>query len=132
MDYLRVMLETCASPVSHSVCCALLSSVRKETHFVLDSMNYVVEEGAACSERGDQQFRLHVQCMLHLRITIADDAEDRLIDYILKHMNESEVGNVRLCVRVRQTGGSATVDRQIGSVARNAGKPHSQILYIKA
>jgi hypothetical protein len=46
-------------------------------------------------------------------------------------MNESEVGNVRLCVRVREIGGSVTVDRQIGYVAKDAGKPHFQILYNK-
>jgi hypothetical protein len=69
--------------------------------------------------------------MLHLRISIVDDAEDRLEEYILKHMNESEVGNVRLCVRVRETGGSVTVDRQIGYIAKDAGKPHFEILYNK-
>jgi hypothetical protein len=96
----------------------------------LESLNDVVVEGAACLERGDQQFRLHVQYMLHLRITVADDAEDRLKEYMLKHMNESEVGNVRLCVRVRQIGGSVTVDCQIGYVAKDAGQP-LQVLYNK-
>jgi hypothetical protein len=33
---------------------------------VLDSMNDVIEEGAACLERGDQQFRLHVQLELEI------------------------------------------------------------------
>jgi hypothetical protein len=33
---------------------------------VIESLSNVVEEGAVCLERGDQQFRLHSQCMLHL------------------------------------------------------------------
>jgi hypothetical protein len=38
---------------------------------------------------------------------------------------------VCLCVRVRKEGGEATVDRQIGYVAKDAGKPHFQVLYNK-
>lgn len=97
----------------------------------LKSLNDVVVEGAACLEGGDQQFRLHVQCMLHLRISVADNAEDDLKTYLLGKLNENEVGNVRLFVRVREIGGEVTVDRQIGYVAKDAGKPHFQVLYNK-
>jgi uncharacterized coiled-coil protein SlyX len=45
---------------------------------VLESLNDVVVEGAACLERGDQQFRLHIQCMLYLRMSVAENAEDDL------------------------------------------------------
>jgi hypothetical protein len=78
---------------------------------MLDSLNDVVEEGAACLEHEDQQFRLHAQCTLHLRMIVAKSAEDSSKQCFLKKLHETEVGNVRLCVWVRQEGGEVTVGR---------------------
>jgi hypothetical protein len=97
----------------------------------LESLQEHIEEAAACVEAGDQNFRLHVQCMLYLRISRAESAADDMKTYLLKKMNESEVGNVRLCVRVRDPGGEVTVERQIGYCAKDYGKRHFQTVYLK-
>jgi hypothetical protein len=99
---------------------------------VLESLNDVVVEGAACLERGDQPFRLHTHCILHLRMSVAENAEDELKQYFVKKLNGTEVGNVRLCVRVQNEGGEFTVARQIGYVGKDAGMPRFQVLYDKA
>jgi hypothetical protein len=83
-----------------------------------------IQERAAVQDAGDQNFRLHIQCMLYILISRADSAADDLKSYLLKEMNESEVGNVRLCVRVRDLGGEVTLERQIGYVAKDYGKRH--------
>jgi hypothetical protein len=52
-------------------------------------------------------------------ISRADSAADDLKSYLLKNVNESEVGYVRLCVRVRDLGDEVTLERQIGYVAKD-------------
>jgi hypothetical protein len=90
-----------------------------------------IQEGAAVQEAGDQNFRLHIQCMLYVLISRADSAADDLKSYLLKKMNESEVGNVRMCVRIRDLGGEVTLERQIGYVAKDYGKRHFAVVYLK-
>jgi hypothetical protein len=36
-----------------------------------------IVEGAACTEAGDQTFRVHLQCMFLMMISSSDDVEER-------------------------------------------------------
>jgi hypothetical protein len=47
-----------------------------------------IQEGAAVQEAGDQNFRLHIRCMLHVLISRADSAADDLNSYLLKKDNK--------------------------------------------
>jgi hypothetical protein len=97
----------------------------------LHAMDEHIQEGVACVEEGDQRFRQHVQCMLYIRISRAETAADDLKTFLLSKMQESETGRVRLYVLVRDVGGEVTVERQIGYCAKDMGKPHFAVVYMK-
>jgi hypothetical protein len=46
-------------------------------------------------------------------------------------MQESEAGRVRLYVLVRDVDGEVTVERQVGYCAKDMGKPHFAVVYMK-
>ena len=77
----------------------------------LESIREHIQEGAAAVEAGDQNFPLHVLCMLYLRISREASAADDLKAFVMQKINESEVDKVRLCVIVRDVGGEVTVER---------------------
>jgi hypothetical protein len=58
---------------------------------VLESLHAGVVEGAACFERGDQQFLLRIQCLLHLRMGCgilhisSVDQSNRAVSLVLLH-----------------------------------------------
>jgi hypothetical protein len=101
---------------------------RNAFNAALNTLVEHVQEGVACVEEGDQRFRHHVQCMLYIRIS---RAADDLKAYLLSKMHESEAGRVRLYVLIRDVGGEVTVERQVGYCAKEMGKPHFAVVYMK-
>jgi hypothetical protein len=91
-----------------------------------------IVEGAACTEAGDQAFRVHLQCMFLMMISSSDDVEDTLKEFLLDALQMNEAEQFRVCVRDRvEDGGNISRDRQIGYVAKDYGKRHFQIVYLQ-
>jgi hypothetical protein len=89
-------------------------------------------EGAACTEAGDQAFRIHLQCMFLMMVSLAPNNEDILKEWLLEELKLDEERSFRVYVRIHsENGNTVTREGQIGYVAKDWKKRHVQICYLR-
>jgi hypothetical protein len=89
-------------------------------------------EGAACTEAGDQAFRIHLQCMFLMMVSSAPKNEDILKEWLLEELKLDEERSFCVYVRIHsENGNTVTREGRIGYVAKDWKKRHCQICYLR-
>lgn len=110
-------LELIASITAGRVRANVTAADHRRFVAALSSLEAHIICASAVQEQGDQEFRLHIQTMAVMLISTSPDAADLLKQYLLHHMEDSEEGNLRMRVILREENGTTcTRDKQIGYV----------------